>query len=185
MKYKKLLTLATITGLAIGGLTIANAASAQSYGGGDTTESTVETDTPTEGDSSVEGDASTDTEGEVVLVQETPAEDAETEADEADGERRGRHRGACNLEAAAEAIGIEEADLKAALESGDTIADVAAANGVDTQVVIDAMVDSKADRIEAKVESGRITAEEAAEKLAELEARTADRVNGVEDAPGA
>lgn len=180
MKYKKLLSLATITGLAIGGLTVASAASAQSYGGGESTESTESTDSTIETDASAEGG--------VVLIQDTPADESEpeVEGEEADRRHDGRRgRGGCNLEAAAEAIGIEEVDLKAALENGDTIADVAVANGVEVDAVVDAMVDAKSERIDAKVTSGRITAEEAAEKLAELETRTANRVNGVEAALGA
>ena len=171
MNYKRLLTLATITGLAVGALAVASAASAQSYGGGETTESTVETDAAGE--------------GAPVLIQDTPAEDSEADGEETDGKRRGHRRGGCNLEAAADAIGIDEADLRGAIENGETIADVATANGVDAQAVIDAMVSAKADRIEAKVDSGRITAEQAADKLAELESRTSDRVNGVEDTAGA
>lgn len=44
------------------------------------------------------------------------------------------------LEAAAEAIGISVDDLKSALKEGKTIAEVAEANGVDRQTVIDALV---------------------------------------------
>ncbi len=48
-------------------------------------------------------------------------------------------------------------------------------------IVIDAMVDAKTERIAEKVESGRITQEQADEKLAELEDKISDRVNGVDD----
>ncbi len=44
------------------------------------------------------------------------------------------------LEAAAEAIGISVDDLKAALKEGQTLAQVAEANGVDRQALIDALV---------------------------------------------
>ena len=173
MKNQKLLTVAALAGLALGGLSV-TAASAQSYGDESTatveqTESTVDTGS---------GDA-----GDIILVQDTevPA-DADSQAPE--GERSGRrgHRGGCNLDAAAEAIGIEEADLKAAIQSGDSIADVAAANGVDADAVIDAMVNAKAENIAEKVAEGRITQDEADVELAELEARITDQVNGVEEA---
>ncbi len=177
MKNKKVLTLAALAGLTLGGLSVAGAASAQGYGEQDA-ETTVD-------------------ESGIVLAQDvdesetdgTDTDDAETDGTdndgaETDGENEGRkgHRGGCNLDTAAEAIGIDEADLKAAIESGDTIADVAEANGVDADTVIDAMVDAKSERIAEKVEAGRITQDEADEKLADVETRIANRVNGVEDA---
>ena len=47
------------------------------------------------------------------------------------------------------------------------------------------MVDAKAERIGEKVADGRITQEDADDKLAELEARITDRVNGAQEAPEA
>ncbi len=171
MKNKKVLTLAMLAGLTLGGLSVASVASAQSYGG--------EQDAPA-AESTLETDASGP--GSIVLVQ-----DEAPDAEAPDGQRNGRrgHRGGCNLDDAAEAIGIDEADLRAAIEDGDTIADVAEANGVDVDDVIDAMVDAKEDHIAEKVEEGRITQEQADEKLADVEAKITDRVNGVEDAPEA
>ncbi|MFW2381412.1 MAG: hypothetical protein ACN4GZ_06590 [Acidimicrobiales bacterium] len=180
MKNKKLLTIAALAGLTLGGLSVASAASAQSYGS--------EQDDPTEetSDSTVEVEAPDD--GDTVLVQDV--DESETDdvvpGETEERQRRGRgHRGGCNLEEAAAAIGIEESDLRAAIESGDSIADVAEANGVDVDVVIDAMVDAKAERIAEKVSEGRITQERADEKLADLEAKITDRVNGEEGAPEA
>ena len=63
---------------------------------------------------------------------------------------------------------------------GQSIAQVAEANGVAVDTVIDAMVDAKAERLAEKVESGRITQAEADEKLADIEDRITDRVNGVD-----
>ena len=170
MKNKKVLTLAMLAGLTLGGLSVASVASAQSYGGeqgAPAAESTLETDASGP--------------GSIVLVQD------EADGETTQGERNGRrgHRGGCNLDDAAEAIGIDEADLRAALEDGDTIADVAEANGVDVDDVIESMVEAKEVHIAEKVEEGRITQEEADEKLADVEAKITDRVNGVEDAPGA
>lgn len=140
MKNQKLLAVATLAGLTLGGLSV-TAASAQ------------ETEDSTQA-STVDGEYS---------------------------EGRG-HRGGCDLEAAAVAIGIDEADLRAALDGGDSIADIAEANGVEVDSVIEAMVEAKASRIDEKVAEGRITQEEADEKLADLEARVTDRVNGEEAA---
>ena len=55
------------------------------------------------------------------------------------------------LEAAAEAIGIEQDALRDALRDGQTIAEVAEANGVDVQVVIDAMVAAAQERIDEAI----------------------------------
>ena len=173
MKNQKLLAVAALAGLTLGGLSV-TAASAQSYGD-DSSASAVETTDDT---------VATDT-GDIATVQDT--EDPAPGDGAVDGERSGRrgHRGGCDLEEAAAAIGIDEADLQAAVEGGDTIADVAETNGVDVDVVIDAMVDAKAERIGEKVADGRITQEDADDKLAELEARITDRVNGAQEAPEA
>ncbi len=173
MKNKKFAIMAAIAGLTVGGLSAASVASAQSYGS-DQTAPQSETST----DNTVEDGGAID--DLTVQVQETDTEESDTEGD-VDGERRGRrgHRGGCNLEAAAEAIGVDEADLRSAVQDGQSIADVAEANGVEVDVVVDAMVEAKADRIAEKVAEGRITQDEADEKLAELEGRITDRVNGV------
>ncbi len=178
IKNKKVLTLAMLAGLTLGGLSVASVASAQSYG--DEQDSSVAKETTVEETGSIE-DAT------IVQVQAESDEGDTTEGDAVPGERNGRrgHRGGCDLDDAAAAIGIEEADLRTALDNGDTIADVAAANGVDVDDVIDAMVDSKAEHLAEKVEEGRITQAEADEKLADAEARITDRVNGVEDVPEA
>ena len=176
MKNKKVLTVAMLAGLTLGGLSVATVTSAQGYGGD------AETTQDTTGNEASETNSAD--QGSIVQVQvQDEADNGETpEAGERDG-RRGR-RG-CNLDEAAAAIGIDEADLRAALDDGDSIADVAEANGVDADTVIDALVDAKADRIAEKVAEGRITQEEADQKLADVEARITDRVNGVEDTPEA
>lgn len=165
---KRTMSLLAVIGLTLGSFAAAGAASAQGYGG------EAETTTGTE---SVETESTNGVTG--VQVQDTVpgTEDEESE----DQGRRGRgHRGGCNLEAAAAAIGIDEADLRAAIDDGQTIGEVAEANGVDVDAVIDAMVDAKAERLAEKVESGRLTQAEADEKLADVEERITDRVNGVD-----
>ncbi|MEM9035558.1 MAG: hypothetical protein AAGD18_13275 [Actinomycetota bacterium] len=100
-----------------------------------------------------------------------------------DGDRGRRGRGA-RFSTAAEAIGITVEDLRAELQTGATVADVAEANGVDVQDVIDAMVAGVEERLEMKVQDGRLTEEEAAERLEDKTERITDRVNGVEDEGG-
>ena len=90
---------------------------------------------------------------------------------------RQRHRRGHGLGTAAEAIGIEVSDLAAALRDGQTIADVAADNGVDAQVVIDAMVASAVEHIDQAEADGRIDADRSAELQAEASERISSFVN--------
>ncbi len=90
------------------------------------------------------------------------------------GHRGGGMRGA---EAAAEVIGITVEELREARTAGSTIADVAEANGVDVQVVIDALVAEHEARIAEAVENGRLTQAEADEKLAGVTEHVEAEVN--------
>jgi hypothetical protein len=63
----------------------------------------------------------------------------------------GEHRGE-SLEAAATAIGITADELRTALEGGQSIAQVAEANDVDVQTVIDALVADATERLEAAID---------------------------------
>ena len=67
------------------------------------------------------------------------------------------------VEAAAEAIGISEDDLRTQLRDGQTLAEIAEANGVDRQAVVDALVAA------------------GEEQLAELEATLPERMDDVMD----
>ena len=85
----------------------------------------------------------------------TLAQDSESETT-ADADRRRRlprpgGHGGVQLAVAAEAIGITEDELRAALEDGQSIAQVAEANDVDVQTVIDAMVAAATERLEAAI----------------------------------
>ena len=91
------------------------------------------------------------------------------------GGRRGFHP---RLDAAADAIGITEDELRAALQDGDTVADVAAANDVDVQAVIDALVADASAHIDEEVAEGDLTEEQATERKANLEERITALVNG-------
>ena len=90
----------------------------------------------------------------------------------------GRHHGGHHvaLSAAAEAIGISEDDLRTALEDGQSIAAVAEANGVEVQVVIDALVAEATSRIDEAVADGRIEQDRAEELKADLPDRMAEVV---------
>lgn len=113
-------------------------------------------------------------------ADETPADGAPAPADGERGPRgergeRGEQR-ADRAQATADLLGIDVDELRAALESGLTLADVAEANGVDDQTIIDAEVASVTERINAAVEAGRLTDAEAADKLADVEERVTTRV---------
>lgn len=80
-------------------------------------------------------------------------------------------------EALADTLGLSVEDLTEALRSGETLADIATANGVAVDTVIDQLVADAQAKIDAKVADGSITAEEAAEKSAQLEERITTKVN--------
>ncbi len=80
--------------------------------------------------------------------------------------------------ALAEAVGVSTDDLRAALRDGQTIAEVAEANGTDPQHVVDTLVASGTERLDAAVADGRIDQSTADERKATLPERAADLVNG-------
>lgn len=73
----------------------------------------------------------------------------------------------------ADAIGIEADDLVAAKDAGTPLAEIA---GDSLPAVVDLMVDKATDRIEHGVANGRLTQEQADEKLAGLEERIEARL---------
>jgi hypothetical protein len=83
-----------------------------------------------------------------------------------------------NLEVAATAIGITPEELRTALQGGQSLAEVAEANGVAVQTVIDAFVADLKTHLDARVESGAMTQAEADEKLANATERITAMVNG-------
>ena len=97
----------------------------------------------------------------------------------ADGERRpGRHHGVkVSLAVAATAIGISDDELRTALRSGQSIAQVAQSKGVDVQKVIDAIVADARERVAEKVQEGDLTQAHADQRLANLPQRVTDMVN--------
>ncbi len=80
--------------------------------------------------------------------------------------------------ALAEVLGISVEDLSAAREEGLTIAEIAEANGVPVDDVIEALVQQADERIDQAIEDGRIDAAQAEERRAELNERITARVNG-------
>ena len=87
-------------------------------------------------------------------------------------------------EVLAQVLGMSADELHTALESGKTIAQVAADQGVDVQVVIDALTAEMTNHIADEVASGEITQEEADAKLADLTSHITDMVNNPRPADG-
>lgn len=108
-------------------------------------------------------------------VDDAPADDAEQPADGEERPERPNREG--KLSPIASLLGMEIDELREAIRGGSTLADVATDQGVAVDDVVDVIVDAKTERIAGAVEDGRITQEQADEKLAELEERVTTRVN--------
>ena len=80
------------------------------------------------------------------------------------------HRGA-RLGSIAETLGLDGAEIREALQDGDSIADIAEAQGIDLETVVDSLLAEAEERLDAAVEAGRIDETKAAEMLAEAETK--------------
>ena len=76
-----------------------------------------------------------------------------------------------------ETLGIDVATLREQLQAGSSLADIAAAQGVDVQALIDTLVTEGSERIDEAVAAGRIDEAEAATRKADLETRVTEMVN--------
>ena len=107
------------------------------------------------------------------IAAQTPGD-----APDAEGAQAGpRHAPGQRLDTIAGILGTDVDSLKAVLMDGGTLDDAATAAGVSPQVLIDALVAEVTARVDAAVESGRVDAEQAAERLAQAEARITTTVN--------
>lgn len=82
-----------------------------------------------------------------------------------------------SLEAAASYLELEDTELRERLRDGDTLADVARAEGKSVDGLVDALVAAAEERIDEAVDEGRLDEERAAELKEGLEARIDDLVN--------
>ncbi len=90
---------------------------------------------------------------------------------------RGHHgRG---LSVAAEALGLSVGELRAAAREGKTLAEVAAEQGVEQDVLVDALVAAAQERLATAVETGRLTQEQADARAADLETRISESLDEV------
>ncbi|MFN8188715.1 MAG: hypothetical protein U0R69_16735 [Gaiellales bacterium] len=96
--------------------------------------------------------------------------------------RPGMHRGP-GLDAAATYLELAKDELRTALVSGKTLAEVAADQGKSVDGLKDAMLADAEEHLDAAVADGRVTEEQKQEILAELPDRIDDVVNGTLPAP--
>jgi polyhydroxyalkanoate synthesis regulator phasin len=82
------------------------------------------------------------------------------------------------LDAAAEYVGLTEDELRERLRDGDTLAEIAKAEGKTVDGLVDTLVADATERIDGAVENGRLTEEQATELKEGLEERTQDLVDG-------
>lgn len=81
------------------------------------------------------------------------------------------------IQAAVEETGLEAREILEQIRDGMTLAEVVAANGGDMQVVIDQALVGTSERLAQAVANGRITQEQADERLSQLETLIAEGVN--------
>lgn len=93
------------------------------------------------------------------------------------GGHRGHH-GFVDFAAAADFLGVTEAKLRSSLEDGDTLAEIATANGKTAAGLVDALVAAAKADLADKVAAGRLTDAQRDVIVADLEARMQDVVAG-------
>lgn len=81
------------------------------------------------------------------------------------------------LDTAASYLGLEEDELRDALADGKSLADVAKAEGKSVDGLVDALVADAEKRIDAAVDDGRLTKEQASELKDDLREHVTDSVN--------
>lgn len=123
-----------------------------------------------------------DTESEEETTEEETTEeetDREGRRDRRQNRRSGRSE--ARSEAVSEALGLSSEEIRQGFAEGKSLADMAEEQGVEVSVLRDALLANMTERIDTAVEEGRIDEDEAAEKLAELEARVDERLTTVPD----
>lgn len=96
----------------------------------------------------------------------------------------GHGRGGVDLETAAGALGVSTDDLRAALQSGKTLAAVAKEKGVSQETLVAKLVEAAKTRLAESVTAGRITQEQADTMTTRLEERITQAVTSTRPAGG-
>lgn len=187
------LAAASIAGIGAGitlgfpGISNAETATTTAGTGATTTDPTTSTATARPDRSTIVNDALAKlvTAGTITQAQSDAVAKALTDALPAKGmDGRGGRVGGASLTVAAKAIGISEADLRTALQGGQTIAQVAATHNVTADAVAAAIKADLQTRLAAQVTAGTITQAQADERLAGADARITAELNEVGHAGG-
>lgn len=99
-----------------------------------------------------------------------------------DGARHGRHGGGqrmASAETLSDVLGVDVETLRAEFAAGKSIADIAGEQGVAIETVVDALLADLESHLDEHIADGSLTEDEAAEKLANAEAKISDKVNEV------
>lgn len=94
------------------------------------------------------------------------------------GRRGGWRGGGVSLvDATAQATGMDEADVIAALQSGKSYADIAADAGISLQEIVDVVIAARKEALDSAVAEGRISQAQADEMLEEMAEHLLDQLN--------
>ncbi len=84
----------------------------------------------------------------------------------------------------AQALGVTEDELRTAFQDGKSVADVATEKGVSLDTVVKAVIADETTRLAQAVTDGKLTQEQADQRLADLSANLPDRLSQVPPARG-
>ena len=84
----------------------------------------------------------------------------------------------------AETLGLTEAEVRDAISNGQTLAQLAEANGSSAAALVDAILADIKTHMDEKVAAGELTQEEADARLAEAETRVTELVNNTQPPQG-
>jgi polyhydroxyalkanoate synthesis regulator phasin len=93
------------------------------------------------------------------------------------GERGGLFGRGVRSEALTDLLGLDAQELREQVRDGATLAEIAAAQGVETQTVVDELVAELTERVGNAVENGLLDQSDVDEKLADAVAKITDMVN--------
>ncbi len=142
----------------------------------------AQTDEPTPTPSATEdaGDGATPTPSDDAEDDDSSGEDASPEEDANEDESEGRGCGGGKYlikEAAAEVLGISEDELVTALRDGQSLAQIAEAQGMSVDDFRAALLENVTADLQARLDAGDITQEQFDEKVSELNANIDEIIN--------
>ena len=76
-----------------------------------------------------------------------------------------------------ESLGLDKTDLRDGIKAGQTFGEIAEANGISSETVVQTIVDVLTDKLNEAVSEGKITGDEALEKASHIQERAEETVN--------